>query len=42
MAQRINANAATGRGATTGGDPTAWRDSINQVVSFFEKYLKPN
>ena len=42
VAQRINLNSATGRGATTGGDPTAWSDSINEVVSFFEKHLKPN
>src|ERR1044072_6365246 len=40
--QRINANSATGRGATTGGDPTAWADSIKEVVSFFEKHLKLN
>ena len=42
VAQRINANSATGRGATTGGDPTAWADSIKEVVSFFEKHLKLN
>ena len=40
--QRINANSATGRGATTGGDPTAWADSIKEVVSFFEKHLELN
>ena len=40
--ERINPNSATGRGATTGGDLTAWADSIKEVISFFEKYLKPN
>jgi len=29
-------------GATTGDDPQAWVDSINDVVSFFEKHLKQN
>jgi dienelactone hydrolase len=37
---RINAHAAGGRGATTGGNPEAWRDSIQQVESFFGRYLK--
>lgn len=40
MAARINANAPGGRGATTGGDPTAWADSIREVVAFFEQHLK--
>jgi len=39
---RMNANSPTGRGATTGGDPDAWADSIRQVEGFFGKYLKPN
>ena len=30
----------TGRGATTGGDPTAWADSIREVVAFFGQHLK--
>ena len=42
VAQRVNPNSPTGRGATTGSDPQAWADSINEVVSFFEKHLKQN
>jgi dienelactone hydrolase len=30
----------TGKGATTGGNPTAWADSKKQVASFFAKHLK--
>jgi dienelactone hydrolase len=37
---RVNANSPTGRGATTGGDPDAWADSIREVVAFFGRYLK--
>jgi dienelactone hydrolase len=40
VAQRINPNSSTGRGATTGGNPKAWADSINAVVSFFGNHLK--
>jgi dienelactone hydrolase len=40
VATRVNANAPTGRGATTGGDPTAWADSIREVVAFFGQHLK--
>jgi dienelactone hydrolase len=36
---RINANAPGGRGATTGGDPQAWADSIREVVAFFGLHL---
>jgi dienelactone hydrolase len=39
--QRVNANSATGRGATTGGDPKAWADSIREVLAFFGQHLKP-
>ena len=42
VAQRVNANSSTGRGATTGGDPQAWADSINEIDSFFGKILKQN
>jgi hypothetical protein len=28
-----------GRGATTGGDPKAWADSIREVVAFFGQHL---
>ena len=40
VATRINANAPGGRGATTGGDPTAWSDAIQQVTKFFGEHLK--
>jgi dienelactone hydrolase len=40
VAARINANAPGGRGATTGGDPTAWADAIQQVAKFFGEQLK--
>jgi len=40
VATRINGNAPGGLGATTGGDPTAWADSIRQVTAFFARYLK--
>jgi dienelactone hydrolase len=31
---RINANSPIRRGATTGGNPVAWADAIDQVVRF--------
>ena len=40
VATRINANAPGGRGATTGGDPTAWSDAIQRVTRFFGEHLK--
>ena len=40
VAARINPNSPSGRGATTGGDPTAWADSIREVVRFFGEHLK--
>jgi len=36
---RINASSPTGRGATTGGDPQAWADSIREVGAFFDRHL---
>src|SRR5206468_3985481 len=39
VAARINPNAPGGRGATTGGEPTAWADAIREVVAFFGKHL---
>jgi quinol monooxygenase YgiN len=39
VATRVNANAPGGSGATTGGDPQAWTDSIREVVAFFGKHL---
>jgi dienelactone hydrolase len=40
VAARVNANAPGGRGATTGGDPAAWADSIREVSAFFGRYLR--
>jgi dienelactone hydrolase len=40
VASRVNANAPGGRGATTGGDPTVWADSIREVVAFFGRHLR--
>ena len=40
MATRVNPNAPGGRGATTGGDPVAWADSIREVAAFFEQHLR--
>ena len=40
VATRVNPNAPSGRGATTGGDPAAWADSIREVVAFFSRYLR--
>jgi dienelactone hydrolase len=40
VATRVNANAPGGRGATTGGDPAAWADSIREVLAFFGRHLK--
>jgi dienelactone hydrolase len=37
---RVNASSPTGHGATTGGDPEAWADSIREVAAFFGRYLK--
>ena len=37
---RINVNSPTGRGATTGGDPQAWDDSVREVMAFFAEHLK--
>lgn len=39
LATRINPNEPGGRGATTGGDPVAWADSIREVAAFFERHL---
>jgi hypothetical protein len=41
VAGRVNNNAPGGRGATTGGDATAWADSIRRVIAFFGERLKP-
>ena len=37
---RVNASSSTGHGATAGGDPEAWVDSIREVVAFFDRYLR--
>jgi dienelactone hydrolase len=39
VAARINPNAPGGRGATTGGDPAAWADSIREVAAFLGGHL---
>ena len=39
VASRVNMNVPGGRGATTGGDPRAWADSIRRVAEFFERAL---
>lgn len=41
VAARVNANSPTGRGATTGGNPEAWADSIREVLAFFARNLSP-
>ena len=33
-------NVPGGRGATTGGDPVAWADSIREVMAFFDRHLR--
>ena len=40
LATRVNANSPSGRGATTGGDPKAWADSIREVIAFFGQHVK--
>ncbi len=42
VAERNNANAPGGKGATTAGNAEAWADSIRQVETFFATHLKPN
>src|SRR5262245_17413712 len=39
VAARVNANSPSGFGATTGGDPAAWDDSIRAVATFFGQHL---
>lgn len=38
-ATRVNPGSPSGRGATTGGNPKAWEDSIREVVPFFGQHL---
>lgn len=38
--QRNNASSTSGRGATTGGDSSAWADAKKQVAAFFALHLK--
>ena len=40
VASRVNMSAPGGRGATTGGDPRAWADSIRRVTEFFDRALR--
>jgi dienelactone hydrolase len=37
---RVNGNSPTGRGATTGGNPKAWDDSVREVIAFFAEQLQ--
>ncbi|MCC6778124.1 MAG: dienelactone hydrolase family protein [Hyphomicrobiales bacterium] len=39
MAERVNINAPSGRGATTGGNEAAWADAVIQVKAFLAKHL---
>lgn len=39
VAARVNPSVPGGRGATTGGDPAAWADSIREVAAFLGRYL---
>jgi dienelactone hydrolase len=39
VAPRVNPGVPGGRGATTGGDPRAWADSIREVGAFFGRHL---
>ena len=39
--RRVNRNAPTGFGATTGGNAAAWADSIREVRDFFARHLQP-
>jgi len=40
VAERINANSPTRRGATTGGNAKAWADAIGEVDRFLSAHLK--
>lgn len=40
VAECVNLNAPTGRGATTGGHREAWDDSLRQVSAFFAQHLR--
>ena len=40
VAERNNAHAPGGRGATTGGNPEAWADSRKQVAEFLDRHLR--
>ena len=38
--RRNNGNSPSGKGATTGGDYSAWADAKKQVAAFFARHLK--
>jgi dienelactone hydrolase len=40
VASRINPSSPTGRGATTGGQPEAWRQSIRDATTFLAQHLR--
>ena len=39
VAERRNLNAASGRGATTGGQKEAWADAVTRVEGFLDRHL---
>jgi dienelactone hydrolase len=39
VAERVNINSPTGRGATTGGNEPAWADAVSRVKGFLAKHL---
>lgn len=39
VAARVNPNSPGRRGATTGGNPAAWADSIREVLDYFGQHL---
>ena len=40
VATRVNSSSPSGRGATTGGNPTAWNDGVREVAEFFDRNLR--
>jgi dienelactone hydrolase len=40
VAERINANSPTGRGATTGGNAEAWADAVDRVTGFLDRHAR--
>jgi dienelactone hydrolase len=40
IAARINPSSPSGRGATTGGNASAWNDAIQEVTRFFDQQIR--